>query len=89
MIDNAPWHRDPNIRRALEKVPHLELFRLPSDSPHLNDIERLWKLLRQRALHNRLFETPAQLQRTLRQHLRWLKRHRAPLHSLLRTPSAG
>lgn len=88
-LDNAPWHRGPSIRRALDKVLHVEFLRLPSYSPQLNVIERFWKLLRQRATHNRLFGSPAELKQTLRKHLRWLKRHRAPLHSLSSTPASG
>ena len=66
VIDNAPWHRGAAISRALAEHPHLMLYRLPSYSPHLNVIERLWRVLRRRATHNRLFETMAALRRALR-----------------------
>lgn len=55
-IDNAPWHRGPRVERALAQVLHVQLYRLPSDSPQLNTVERLWKLLRHRATHNQLFD---------------------------------
>jgi transposase len=42
------------------------LKRLPSYSPQLNVIERFWKLLRRRATHNRLFDTLADLRRSIR-----------------------
>ena len=48
---------------------HLELYPLPSYSPQLQVIERFWKVLRRRATHNRLFQTVAQLKRTLRNNL--------------------
>ena len=51
---------------VLEAHPHLELYRLPSYSPQLNVIERLWRVLRRRATHNRLFDTMAALRRALR-----------------------
>lgn len=54
-VDNAAWHRGRGVEAALAKVPHVELYRLPSYSPHLNVAERLWKLLRRRATHDRLF----------------------------------
>ena len=66
LIDNAPWHAGEPIRRALAEHPHLELKRLPSYSPQLNVIERFWKLLRRRATHNRLFDTLADLKRSIR-----------------------
>jgi transposase len=66
IIDNAPWHRGRPIDEALAANPHLEFKRLPSDSPQLNIIERFWKLLRRRATHNRLFDSLADLKRSLR-----------------------
>ncbi len=66
IIDNAPWHRGGPIDEALAEHPHLEFKRLPSYSPQLNVIERLWKLLRRRATHNRLFGSLADPKRSLR-----------------------
>jgi transposase len=65
-IDNAPWHRGRPIDEALADHPHLEFYRLPSYSPQLNVIERFWRLLRRRATHNRLFDTLADLKRSIR-----------------------
>jgi transposase len=61
IIDNAPWHRGQPIDDALAENPHLEFYRLPSYSPHLNVIERFWRVLRRRAAHNRLFDRLADL----------------------------
>lgn len=80
-VDNAPWHRGPRIRTARSQVPHVQLFPLHSYSPQLNPVERLWKLLRHRATHNRLFDDSAHLQRTLAQHLSWLQKHREHVRS--------
>jgi hypothetical protein len=60
--------------------PHLELKRLPSYSPHLNVIERLWRGLRRRATHNRLFAAMAALRRALRASLCY---HQTPRHKVL------
>jgi hypothetical protein len=79
-IDNAPWHRGAPIQAVLTRHPHLEFFRLPSYSPALNEVERLWKVLRHRATHNRLFEFVAELRRALRHNLGALQR--APAHIL-------
>jgi transposase len=78
VIDNAPWHTGEVVRQALADHPHLELYRLPSYSPKLNVIERFWKLLRRRATHNRLFDTLADLKRSIRNSLCYFQtlRHR-------------
>ena len=69
LIDNAPWHAGQPVAEALAENPHLRLKRLPSYSPQLNPIERLWKALRRRATHNRLFDTLADLKRSIRARL--------------------
>lgn len=86
IIDNAPWHAGALVRAALEEHPHLEFYRLPSYSPELNVIERLWKILRRRATHNRLFETRAALKRALRASLCYYQTLRHKLMSLIEHP---
>ncbi len=65
-IDNAPWHQGKSVTDTLLKYPHLSFYRLPSYSPALSPIERLWKILRRRATHNRLFLTLRELRHALR-----------------------
>jgi transposase len=83
VIDNAPWHRGPLIDAALRENPHLEFKRLPSYSPQLNPIERLWKKLRRRATHNRLFETLADLKSSLRASLSYFQTMRHKVKSII------
>lgn len=83
IIDNAPWHRGGPIDEALAEHPHLEFYRLPSYSPHLNVIERFWKLLRRRASHNRLFESLGDLKRSLRASLCYFQTVRGRIKSLV------
>jgi len=83
IIDNAPWHRGGPIDEALADCPHLEFYRLPSYSPQLNVIERFWKLLRRRATHNRLFDTLADLRRSLRASLCYYQTMRGRVRSLI------
>jgi transposase len=83
VIDNAPWHRGRLIDEALRDHPHLEFQRLPSYSPQLNPIERLWKKLRRRATHNRLFDTLADLKASLRSSLRYFQTVRPKVRSIL------
>jgi hypothetical protein len=86
VIANAPWHRGAALRRVLAEHPHLALYRLPSYSPHLNVVERLWRVLRRRATHNRLFETMAALRRALRAGLCYYQTLRHKVRSLIRAP---
>ena len=80
---------------ALADNPHLELKRLPSYSPQLNPIERFWKVLRRRATHNRLFDTLADLRRSIRSSLCYFQTVRERIRTLLnrqprkRTVSTG
>jgi transposase len=83
LIDNAPWHGGAAVRAALADNPHLKLKRLPAYSPHLNPIERFWKRLRRRATHNRLFDSLADLKRSLRASLCYFQTMRAKVKSLL------
>lgn len=83
VIDNAPWHRGGPVAAALADNPHLELYRLPSYSPRLAVIERLWKVLRRRATHNRLFDTLADLKASLRNSLRYFQTVRSRIMSLI------
>jgi transposase len=69
VIDNAPWHRGALITEVLKQSPQVELYRWPSYSPQLQVIERVWKVVRRRATHNRLFPTIAQLKGALRNSL--------------------
>lgn len=86
MIDNAPWHRGRPIDEALRDHPHLEFYRLPSYSPQQNPIERFWKVLRRRATHNRLFDTRADLRRSIRSSLSYYQTMRDRVRTLLNRP---
>jgi len=83
LIDNAPWHKGGPVNEALRDNPHLRLKRLPAYSPQLNPIERFWKVLRRRATHNRLFDTLADLKKSLRASLCYFQTVRQRVKSLL------
>jgi transposase len=83
LIDNAPWHGGAPSQEALAGNPHLELKRLPSYSPQLNVIGRFWKLLRRRATHNRLFDTLADLKRSIRASLCYFQTASQRLRTLI------
>jgi transposase len=58
VLDNARYHHALLLAPLLHKYRHcLTLFFLPAYSPQLAPIERVWKLTRRLALHNRYFAT--------------------------------
>jgi hypothetical protein len=85
-IDNAPWHQGAEIAEVLAAHPQLQLYRLPSYSPHLNLIERFWRVLRRRATHNRLFVTMAEVRTALRASFCYFHTMRHKVLSLLHSP---
>lgn len=87
LIDNAPWHRGAAITAALADNPQLRFYRLPSYSPQLNPVERLWKRLRRRATHNRLFDTLADLRASIRASVSYFQTMRHKVKSLLERPA--
>jgi transposase len=89
VIDNAPWHAGQAVDDALRDNPHLELKRLPAYSPSLNPIERFWRVLRRRATHNRLFDTLAELKRSLRNSLSYFQTVRTRVASLVEKSFRG
>jgi len=62
VVDNFIIHHSRKTQEFLEKyADQLLLFRLPTYSPWLNLIERLWKHLRRKVTHNHLFASITEL----------------------------
>lgn len=58
VLDNAKYHHARALRSFLHRHRRkLTLLFLPPYSPELNPIERVWKLTRRLATHNRHFST--------------------------------
>lgn len=67
VIDNGPAHKSSAITKYLEENNNkIELVRLPSYSPIFNPIEKVWKLVKQRDMHNRYFKNEADFVTALR-----------------------
>jgi len=55
ILDNAKYHYSRKVRRFLENSK-IQLVFLPSYSPNLNLIERLWKFFKKKVLYNTYYE---------------------------------
>lgn len=78
VLDNAKYHHARMLQpwlHAHRKV--LTLMFLPPYSPELNPIERVWKLTRRLATHNRHFPTLAQVVEAVQERFNlWVKSNR-------------
>lgn len=54
VLDNARYQRNKFVMAEAERL-HITLLWLPSYSPNLNLIERLWKLVKAECLHGRYY----------------------------------
>jgi transposase len=62
VLDNARYHHAVLLAPFLRRhAAHLKLLFLPPYSPQLAAIERVWKLTRRLATHNRYFATLAEV----------------------------
>lgn len=66
IVDNARYHHAKLHRTWREEHDRqVRLDYLPPYSPELNPIERVWKLTRRNRLHNRYFQTLAEIETTV------------------------
>jgi len=75
ILDNATWHRARDLRDFFAKNQNrlVRIF-LPTYSPELNPIERVWRIARRQVTHNRYFRSMEDLEIALTSHFaKWQK----------------
>jgi transposase len=81
-LDHAKYYSKPVVEEWLQRHPEFQLEPLPTYSPNLNLIERLWKFLKQKAL-SRWHKTFAAMQEAVSAVLDHLEDYREELARLL------
>jgi len=81
-LDNAKYYGKPVVQEWLARHPEFHLEPVPPYSPNLNLIERLWKLLRQKALC-RWHKTFEAMQEAVSEVLDHLDQYRSELATLM------
>ena len=81
-LDRARYYGSPVVKDWLRRHPEFDLEPLPTYSPNLNLIERLWKFLRQRAL-SRWHQTFEAMQAAVSEVLDHLSDYRKELAALM------
>lgn len=82
VLDNARYQKCKLVRRYA-KILGIQLLYLPSYSPQLNLIERLWKFVKKKVLHGKYYPTFEEFRNALEQFLNNLNNLKKHLTSLL------
>jgi transposase len=82
-VDGARYYSKPVVKDWLRRHPEFRLVPLPAYSPNLNLIERLWRLMRQKAL-SRWHKTFEEMQAAVSAVLDHLSDYRVELGTLMR-----
>jgi transposase len=61
LLDKAGWH----ISQGIKLPPNLLLMHLPPYSPELNPVELLWREIRRKHFHNKIFDGLDDVENTL------------------------
>lgn len=64
-VDNAPYYFNGDVVQYAQESKQLELVYLPSYSPNLNLIERVWRFMKKKTLQNRYHETFEEFKATI------------------------
>lgn len=83
ILDNASYYHARVVKRWILHHPRFKLLFIPSYSPNLNLIERLWRFFHQKVTWNRYFETFEEFRKTSLKFFENLKYYEKDLSTLL------
>lgn len=82
VLDNAKYNH-ANYTTVYAELCGIELFFLPSYSPNLNLIERLWKFSKKKLVHNKYYEKFDQFVEKVKQYFENLGEYKKELTKIL------
>lgn len=83
IIDNAKYHRSKQIKIFLKKHKRIKPVYLPTYSPNLNIIERLWLFFHKKMLYNKYYETFPQFKTKVLRFFQHIEKYKPELQTLL------
>lgn len=83
ILDNASYYHARMVKNWVLRHPRFKLLFIPSYSPNLNLIERLWRFFHQKVTWNRYFETFQEFRNTSLDFFKNLKPYEKDLQTLL------
>jgi len=83
IVDNAKYHRAKVLKEWLRGQPRLKVLFLPSYSPNLNLMERLWKFFNEKVRCNKYFEKFSDFVSSTKEFFRRRKKFKAELRTRL------
>ena len=83
ILDNARIHHAKALAPFLADHPELHLVFLPPYSPNLNNVERLWKWLREKVILNTYFPNLGAIKEAIGRFLRFLEGSKTEIQSRL------
>ena len=86
IADNATYYHHHDVTAWLAARPRVKLIYLPSYSPNLNKIERLWRLMRSRVMVNKYYAAVDDFRNAVRGFLSTPEVVAAEISSLLAAP---
>ncbi|MBN8789135.1 MAG: IS630 family transposase [Terrimonas sp.] len=78
LLDKAGWH----VSNNLHLPENISLLHLPPYSPELNPVELLWREIRRKHFHNKIFNSLDQVEDTLSEALAYYHEHPTSIKQL-------
>lgn len=81
--DNARYYRNAELQAWLDKNPRIVQLFLPTYSPNLNLIERLWKFLRKKVINTKFYKTFEEFRRAVLAFFNNIEQYKPELETLI------
>ncbi len=81
--DNARYYRSQLINEYIREHPRIKIVPLPTYSPNLNLIERLWKFYKKKILYNQYYPSLTEMREATNYFFKHLKYYRDELSTLM------